>query len=58
MNLSLVVLQGPSASGKSTIQSMLGLQRIVTWTSRSPRAGEVDGVDYFFKTEAEMQNLY
>ncbi|WP_337099407.1 guanylate kinase [Paenibacillus sp. YIM B09110] len=58
MNLSLVVLQGPSASGKSTIQSMLGLPRVVTWTSRSPRPGEVDGVDYFFKTEAEMQKLY
>jgi guanylate kinase len=58
MSLSLVVIQGPSASGKSTIQSMLGLPRIVTWTSRSPRAGEVDGVDYFFKSRAEMQKLY
>lgn len=58
MSLSLVVLQGPSASGKSTIQSMLGLPRIVTWTSRPPRAGEVDGVDYFFKTRTEMQRLY
>jgi guanylate kinase len=58
MSLSLVVIQGPSASGKSTIQSMLGLPRIVTWTSRSPRAGEIDGIDYFFKSRTEMQKLY
>lgn len=58
MSISLVVLQGPSASGKSTIQSMLGLSRIVTWTSREPRAGEFNGVDYFFKTRTEMQRLY
>ncbi len=44
MSILLVVLQGPSASGKSTIQSMLGLPRLVTWTSRSPRQVEVDGV--------------
>jgi len=58
MSISLVVLQGPSASGKSTIQSRLGLPRIVTWTSRSAREGESDGVDYFFKSRSEMQRLY
>ncbi len=58
MSFSLVVLQGPSASGKSTIQARLGLPRVVTWTSRPPREGEVDGVDYFFKTKTEMQRLY
>jgi len=58
MSISLVVLQGPSASGKSTIQSRLGLPRIVTWTSRAPREGETDGVDYFFKSRSEMQSLH
>jgi len=58
MPISLVVLQGPSASGKSTIQSRLKLPRIVTWTSRQPRPGEVDGVDYFFKSRAEMDDLF
>ncbi|WP_080835679.1 guanylate kinase [Cohnella massiliensis] len=58
MSILLVVFQGPSASGKSTIQTMLGLPRIVTWTSRKPREGEVDGVDYFFKTKDEMRMLY
>ncbi|GAA0404305.1 guanylate kinase [Paenibacillus motobuensis] len=58
MSILLVVLQGPSASGKSTIQSKLGLPRVVTWTSRLPREGEIDGVDYFFRTKEEMQRLY
>ncbi|MFC4598214.1 guanylate kinase [Cohnella hongkongensis] len=58
MSISLVVLQGPSASGKSTIQSRLGLPRIVTWTSRAPREGESEGVDYFFRSRAEMERLY
>jgi guanylate kinase len=58
MSILLVVLQGPSASGKTTIQSKLGLPRIVTWTSRLPREGEIDGVDYYFKTKDEMQRLY
>lgn len=58
MTPSLVVLQGPSASGKSTLQSMLGLPRLVTWTSRMPRPGEVDGIDYCFKSRQEMQRLY
>ncbi|MNW44426.1 Guanylate kinase [compost metagenome] len=58
MSILVVVLQGPSASGKSTIQSKLGLPRVVTWTSRLPREGEIDGVDYFFKTKEEMRRLY
>ena len=58
MSFTFVVLQGPSASGKSTIQAMLGLPRVVTWTSRPPREGEVEGVDYVFKSKTEMQTLY
>lgn len=59
MNISLVVFQGPSASGKTTLQAVLGLPRIVTWTSRAPRQGEIDGVDYHFterKTLEQMMN--
>lgn len=58
MTISLIVLQGPSASGKSTIQAMLGIPKAVTWTSRPPRTGETDGVDYVFRTRDEMQRLY
>ena len=51
----LFVLSGPSGVGKSTVGSSLinflgidKIKRVVTTTTRSPRAGEVDGVDYFF----------
>lgn len=51
----LFVLSGPSGVGKSTVGisliNFLGrdkIRRVVTTTTRPPRAGEVDGVDYFF----------
>lgn len=50
----LIVLQGPSASGKSTLQAKLGFPRVITWTSRAPRSGEVDGRDYCFATRERM----
>jgi len=50
----LVIFQGPSASGKTTLQARLGVPRVVTWTSRPPRPGERDGVDYVFSTREEM----
>lgn len=58
MSISLIVLQGPSAAGKSTIQSFLEVPRIVTWTSRPPRVDEVDKLDYYFKTKSEMENIF
>lgn len=58
MPIRLVVLQGPSASGKSTLQDRLGLSRIVTWTSRPPRTGEIDGKDYFFGGRDKLQAMH
>ncbi|WP_411344267.1 guanylate kinase [Paenibacillus sp. WLX1005] len=55
MSFSIVIFQGPSASGKSTLQARLGLPKIVTWTSRTPRTGEQDGVDYHFATREQME---
>lgn len=54
MRFSLIVFQGPSASGKSSLQAELGLPRLVTWTSRPARAGEIDGQDYHFATRDEL----
>jgi len=55
----LFVLTGPSGVGKSTIRIRLcedsRLVRSVSCTTRAPRAGERDGVDYFFVTEPEFQ---
>jgi len=57
----LVVLSGASGSGKSTVVDRLlalaplPLQRSVSATTRLPRAGEVDGVDYFFTTREAFE---
>ncbi|WDF51123.1 guanylate kinase [Paenibacillus sp. KACC 21273] len=58
MSFSIVVFQGPSASGKSTLQARLGVPKIVTWTSRQPRAGEQDGVDYHFATREQIELMF
>ena len=48
----LVVVSGPSGVGKSKICDLLLLrpefERVVTATTRAPRGGERDGVDYHF----------
>ena len=56
----LVVLAGPSAVGKSTVVSRLrddvdNLYFSVSMTTRQPRPGESDGVDYFFVSPEAFQ---
>lgn len=57
----IVVLVGRSGSGKSTVAKWLeekfGYQRIVTCTTRHPRDGEVDNVDYRFLTDEQFQAM-
>lgn len=58
----LVVLSGPSAVGKSTLvrclrQRIPDLHFSVSATTRAPRPGEVDGIDYHFVTPARFQQL-
>lgn len=48
---------GPSGSGKTSIGEVLsqnGVQRLTTTTTRKPRAGEVNGVDYYFREFSEL----
>ncbi|UFJ41982.1 guanylate kinase [Brevibacillus humidisoli] len=58
----LLVLSGPSGVGKGTVCTALR-QRItdvvysVSATTRPPRAGEVEGVNYFFKTKQEFKRM-
>jgi guanylate kinase len=57
----LFVISGPSGSGKSTLvrrlvsRPELWVQLSVSATTRPPRPGERDGVDYFFLTRAEFE---
>ncbi|MDF2827919.1 guanylate kinase [Mycolicibacterium sp. GCM10028919] len=58
----VVVLSGPSAVGKSSVVRCLreripDLHFSVSATTRSPRPGEVDGVDYAFVTPDRFQQL-
>lgn len=55
----LLVIAGPAGSGKSTLCDRLVLEepdfgRIVTTTTRAPRAGEVNGVHYHFFTPEQF----
>ena len=55
----LVLISAPSGAGKPTlVQQILaarpGMKRAVTCTTRPPRPGERDGVDYHFLTEAQF----
>ena len=59
----LIVLSGPSGVGKGTVRKELfskpdtHLQYSISMTSRQPRAGEKDGIDYFFKSREEFEHL-
>lgn len=56
----LIVISGPSAAGKGTICKELlnnfkeNLELSISATTRKPREGEVEGVNYFFKDREEF----
>lgn len=59
----LIVLSGPSGVGKGTVRKELfsqpntNYEYSISMTTRNPREGEVDGVDYFFKSREEFEAL-
>jgi len=58
----LIVLSGPSGVGKGTVCSLLRTEQpdiiySVSATTRKPRNGEVDGINYFFKTKEEFKHM-
>jgi guanylate kinase len=58
----LVVLSGPSGVGKDTVLHRLfardpSLSYSVSYTTRAPRPGERDGVDYTFLSDEEFQRM-
>ncbi|MED3647018.1 guanylate kinase [Halalkalibacterium halodurans] len=58
----LIVLSGPAGVGKGTVCSALrkhdtNIQYSVSATTRAPRKGEVDGVNYFFKSREQFEAM-
>lgn len=58
----LLVVSGPSGAGKGTICQLLRSQLpdlgySVSVTTRQPRSGEREGVNYFFKTVPQVQEM-
>ncbi|MCL1846192.1 MAG: guanylate kinase [Defluviitaleaceae bacterium] len=57
----LVIISGPSGSGKGTVVKRLspenGYALSISVTTRSPRVGEEHGRDYFFATEDEFKKM-
>jgi len=56
----IFILSAPSGAGKTTIsraalQQIHGLEPSISLTTRAPREGERDGVDYHFVSEDEFQ---
>ena len=56
----LIIVSAPSGGGKTTLCQRLlewdaTITRCVTCTTRPPRPGEKDGVDYFFVSQAEFE---
>ena len=56
-----IILLGESGCGKSSVANELcknyNYEKIVTYTTRLPREGEVNGKDYFFISNEEFNNL-
>ncbi len=62
----LVILSGPSCVGKTPLAKAVArlypdlynsLQPLVLYNSRSPRPGETEGVDYYFRPRQEIEDL-
>ncbi len=56
----LLVVSGPAGSGKTTVCDRMleaydSLDRVITSTSREPRPGEANGVDYYFFPPEEFK---
>lgn len=61
-DIRLVIVSGPRGAGKDSVATALvtrlpGLQRIVAYTTRTPRQGEQEGREYHFVSDYEFEEL-
>lgn len=58
----LIILSGPSGVGKGTVREyivktgLIDMVFSISMTTRKPRPGEVDGVDYYFVSQEEFNH--
>ena len=58
----LLILTGSSASGKNTISKKIlakypNFSKVITTTTRTPRPGETNGVDYYFTDPKKFKEM-
>jgi guanylate kinase len=58
----ILIISAPSGAGKTTLCHALmkrfpTMKESISYTTRTPRAGEVHGVDYFFVSRQEFQRM-
>lgn len=56
----LLIVSGPAGSGKTTLcdrlcSELANMRRVITATTRPPRTGEQNGVDYYFLEESTFE---
>lgn len=55
----LIVMSGPSGAGKGTLckclREQISVEYSISATTRSPRSGEIEGVNYFFLDRSEFE---
>lgn len=56
-NSKLYIVTAPSGAGKSTIMKSIMDNEIVSFTTRKPRAKEIDGKDYIFISKETFEEL-
>jgi guanylate kinase len=58
----ILIISAPSGAGKTTLCRVLlerfpNMKESISYTTRTPRAGEVHGEDYFFVSREEFQRM-
>jgi len=58
----VLVITGATGAGKTTVSNYLqkkyNMPKVITHTTRAPRPGEIDNVDYHFETDDSMNQLH